>query len=184
MTPKQFFYGILGTIVITIGAGTYGYIYALHRLEAAKLSLATSLGTQIVDQNQIDALGKLKASYAKEVVPELPLMNIALPRTKDQTALLVQLETVASGSGLVLSGAAFPASGGLPSGTSQTTLLGTVLALPVSFDVTGSFQQLQTFLGRIENLNRFTSVTSLTVSRPDKTKPINYSITLNAYVKP
>ncbi|MBW4060986.1 type 4a pilus biogenesis protein PilO [Candidatus Saccharibacteria bacterium] len=184
MTPKQFFFGILGVTAVTLAASGYGYVYALHRLGTAKLTLATSLGQQVADQDQIDGLTRLKVQYAKEVVPELPLMDTALPHTKDQTALLVQLQSIAASCGLVLGSATFPSSGGLPSGTSQTTQLGAVLALPVSFDVAGSFQQLQSFLSKIETLNRFTSVTSLTVSRPDKTKAIDYSITLNAYVKP
>ena len=183
MTPKQFFYGILGTIVVAVALSGYGYFYALKRLETAKTTLATSLGEQSAEQDQIDSLTRLKVQYTKEVVPELPLMDAALPRTKDQTALLVQLNSIAASCGLSLGGVSFSSPAGLPTTTSQTTSLGSVLALPASFDVSGTFTQLQTFLTDLENLNRFTNVTSLNVSRPDKTKPINYSITLNAYVK-
>ena len=186
MTPKHFFFGVLGTIVVAIGASGYGYFYAVKRLEAAKTALATSQGEQAADQAQIDGLTQMKVLYAKEVVPELPLMNTALPRTKDQTALLVQLRAVATNRGLTISSISFTGgSSGLPSNTSQTTAAaGAVLALPISFDVQGSFAQLQAFLIDLEHLNRFTNVTSLTVSRADPTKPIDYSISLSAYVKP
>lgn len=184
MTPKYFFFGVVGTIAVTIGVSGYGYVYALSRLETAKTTLATSLGEQDADQAQIDALDQLTNHYKKDIVPELPLMDLALPRTKNQSELLAQIKALAGNRGLSLGSATFPAPGGLPTNTSQTTSQGSALALPVQFDVQGTFAQLQGFLTDLEKLSRFTNVTSLTVSRPDRTKPIDYSITLNAYVKP
>ena len=184
MTPKRFFFILLGIVVIIVAASGYGYVYALHRLTAAKASLANVLGEQASDQEELDALSRMKVQYAKEVVPELPLMDAALPRTKNQTQLLAQLQAITNESGLSLGAVTFPSPAGLPNSTSQTTAVGQVLALPVSFSVSGSFAKLQTFLTSLENLNRFTNVTSLTVSRPDPSKPIQYSITLNAYIKP
>jgi Tfp pilus assembly protein PilO len=77
-----------------------------------------------------------------------------------------------------------PSPVGVPTSTSQTVKSGQVLALPISFQLAGTYEQLQTFLKKVERLNRFTNVTNLGISRPDKTKPIVYSISLNAYIKP
>jgi Tfp pilus assembly protein PilO len=184
MKPKQFFFIVLAVIVGAIAAGGYGYVYALGRLTAAKTAYATALGQQTSEDAMIKSLSHMRLVYAKDVVPALPLMDAALPHTKNQTEFLAQLKVIASNRGLNLGSVAFSNSVGLPSNVSQTTASGTALALPVTFGVEGSFIQLQNFLSDLEHLNRFTNVTSLTVSRADKLKPIDYSITLNAYVKP
>jgi len=77
-----------------------------------------------------------------------------------------------------------PSPVGLPTSVSQTIKSGTVLAMPISFQLSGNYDQLQQFTAKVESLNRFTNVTNLAISRPDKTKPIVYSIALNAYIKP
>jgi Tfp pilus assembly protein PilO len=77
-----------------------------------------------------------------------------------------------------------PSPVGLPTSVSQTVKAGNVLALPISFQLSGSYAQLQLFTSRVENLNRFTNITNLAISRPDKNKPIVYSVSLNAYIKP
>jgi Tfp pilus assembly protein PilO len=184
MNPKKFFYVVMGVIVVTLGLGGYGYVYALGRLHSAQSNFAQAMGQQAADQTTIDKLTHMKAQYAKEVKPALPLMDAALPRAKNQTQLLSQLRTVASNRGLALGTVTFSGSAGKPSDVSQTVISGSVLALPVSFDVQGSFDKLQAFLTDLESLNRLNSVTALNVSRPDRSKPIVYSITLNAYVKP
>jgi Tfp pilus assembly protein PilO len=85
---------------------------------------------------------------------------------------------------LAISSVAFASALGLPNDTSQTVADGSVLALPISFQVQGSFAQLQLFLTKVENLSRYTNVTTLSISRPEKTQPIVYAMTLNVYVKP
>ena len=185
ITPKQFFYVSLGVIVVAAGLGGYGYVYALGRLHTSSANLAMVMGQQAADQDTIDGLTKMKSEYAKIVVPALPLMDAALPRTKNQTQLLSQLQTIAGNRGLALGTVTFSSSSGLPSDLSQTVPAGSVLALPVTFDVHGTFAQLQAFLTDLETLNRFTNVTTLTVSKSGTaSQGLAYSISLNAYVKP
>jgi Tfp pilus assembly protein PilO len=133
---------------------------------------------------QVETLDRLKHQYDRDIVPILPLLDEALPRDKKQTEILTQLQTIASQVGLSITSVNMPSPLGLPTGTSQTIRSGNVLALPISFQLSGSYDQLQQFTSRIENLNRFTNITNLAISRPDKTKPIVYSIALNAYIKP
>jgi Tfp pilus assembly protein PilO len=97
---------------------------------------------------------------------------------------LVQLQTIASGVGLQINSISMPSPTGLPTSVSQTVKAGNVLALPISFQLSGTYAQLQMFTSRVENLNRFTNITNLAIANTDKSKPITYSISLNAYIKP
>lgn len=184
MKPKQFFYVILGSIAVTLLLAGGGYYLALRHLQAQ----SAALGGRLVDQSQaeedIDKLTRLKRQYDREIVPILPLMEAALPRDKKQTEILAQLQTIAGQAGLQITSVSMPSPLGLPTGVSQTIKAGSVLALPISFQLSGSYAQLQTFTARVERLNRYTNITNLAITRPDKSKPIVYSVSLNAYIKP
>jgi Tfp pilus assembly protein PilO len=184
MKPKQFFYILLGGIVALVLVGGAGYYFALANVKATSDKLASQLAEQAAADKQTQYVSRIKNQYAREIMPILPLMDDALPRSKNQTEILVQLQRIAGESGLTISSVGFASPIGLPTATSQTVASGAVLALPISFQVQGSFAQLQTFLTKVEALNRFTNITTLSVSRPDKSKPIVYAMTVNAYVKP
>lgn len=184
MSPKRFFFIMLGGLVVLTITGGVGYYFALKTVTSARMELAAVLGEQATAEQQLSELQTLRVSYNRDIVPVLPLIDGALPRTKNQTEILAQLQAVASGAGLQLSGVTLPSAVGLPNATSQTVKAGTLLALPVTFQLQGTYAQLQAFLVRVENLNRFTNVTSLAVSHGDKVNAITYSMTVNAYVKP
>jgi Tfp pilus assembly protein PilO len=76
-----------------------------------------------------------------------------------------------------------PPPAGLPNSVSQTVKAGDVLALPISFQITGAYAQLQAFTQKVENLNRFTNITTLGVAR-NNSGPVSYTLSLNAYIKP
>lgn len=184
MKPKQFFLVLLGIFGVVLLAGGGGYYFALQHLHTKSDALATGLAAQAQTDTQIQSLTLLKRQYDRDILPILPLLDQALPREKKQTEILTQLQTLASQSGLQITSINMPSPSGLPTSVSQTIKSGTVLALPISFQLSGSYEQLQTFTMRVENLNRFTNITNLSISRPDKSKPIVYSIALNAYIKP
>ncbi len=184
MKPKQFFFVLLGIIGVVVAAGGGGYYLALQQLNKSSKALSDRLAQQTAAADQIDDLTRLKKQYDRDIVPILPLIDAALPRDKQQTEILTQLQTIASDVGLAITSISMPSPVGLPTSVSQTVKAGNVLALPISFQLAGSYDQLQTFTARVERLNRFTNVTNLAISRPDKSKPIVYSISLNAYIKP
>ncbi len=184
MKPKQFFLVLLGIFAGIVLLAGGGYYYALKQLKANAVELSDGLAQQAQADSEYDSLGKLKYQYDHNIVPILPLLDAALPREKKQTEILAQLQTIASNVGLQITSVSMPSPLGLPTEVSQTVKSGTVLALPISFQLSGSYDQLQQFTARVERLNRFTNVTNLAISRPDKTKPIVYSIALNAYIKP
>ncbi len=184
MKPKQFFFVLLGVMVVLLVAGGGAYYMALQQLHTRSQTLASDLAGQTSAGAQVSSLTHLESEYKTEIVPILPLMNDALPSQKNQTEILAQLQTIANEVGLSITSVSMPSPVGLPTSVSQTVKAGQVLALPISFQLSGTYQQLQTFTADVENLNRFTSITNLAISHVDKTKPIVYSISLNAYINP
>ncbi len=175
---------ILGIIVVTAGLGGAGYYYAFQQLTTRSQVLATNEAAQKVAEAQLGDLGTLQHKYNAEVVPVLPLMDQALPRDKKQTEILAQIEHIAGNVGVPITGVTMPSPVGLPSSVSQTTKAGVVLALPISFQVVGSYAQLQTFTTTLESLNRFTNITNLAISRDSATGQATYTYSLNAYIAP
>jgi Tfp pilus assembly protein PilO len=173
-----------GSLLLVVTLAGTGYYFGITYLTATTQKLQVQLTDTAQADSDLQALAIAKARYAKNIVPLKPLIETALPRTKEQTDILAQLQRIATANGLILANVSLPSPAGLPSAISQTLPVSGVLALPVTFQITGSYVQLQAFLTQIENLSRSTTVTSLSVTRPDPKKPITYSITLNAYVKP
>ena len=182
MKPKYFFYVMLGLMVVLVGAGGAGYYYGLKFVQSKSNELAAQLAEQKVADSQIDSLQKLNTQYDKNIVPILPLIDDALPRNKKQSEILAQIERVAAVNGLSLTSITMPGPTGLPDSMSQTIKAGDVLALPINFYVDGTYSQLETFTTQLENLNRFTNITTLAVSKGDK--GAKYTYNLNAYIKP
>ncbi len=182
MTPKKFFFVLLGIIGGLLAAGGYGYYYGLQELSKASQNLAQQLGKQDAAASQLNRLITIKRTYELDVVPLMPRMNAALPQTKNQSELLALMEQTARSAGASLSKVSFSGAPGLPSSTSQTIRSGNVLAIPISFEVRGSYGQLQNFLVKIENLSRLTTVGSISLNRNGNTS--SYSISINAYMKP
>jgi hypothetical protein len=155
MKPKQFFFVTLGIMAVLVGVGGTGYYYALTELHQRAAALSAQLAAQTAAADQIDTLTRLKHEYDRDIVPILPVMDAALPHDKKQTEILAQLQSIASNVGLSLGAVNMPSPLGLPTGVSQTVKAGTVLALPNSFQISGSFKQHQKFKHRVENPKPF-----------------------------
>jgi len=182
MKPQRFFWILTAVLVLLLGVGGAGYYFAIKYVGDTQTNLKAQYIAQNDADQQIEDIGKLRAQYKHDVVPLQAQINAALPKTKNQTEILAQIQHVASDVGLSISGVAFAGSAG-PSATSQAVKSGLVLALPVTFQTTGTYAQLEAFLSKMESLNRFTSVTNLAVNKVDA-KKISFSINLNAYFKP
>ena len=127
---------------------------------------------------------KVAHQYNTIILPVLPLMEEALPMDKKQTEILAQLQNIASSAGLQITSVSMPSPTGLPSQDSQTVKAGQVLELPINFQLSGNYDQLQSFTEQVEDLNRFTDITNLTIDHPSSAEPIVYTISLVAYVQP
>jgi Tfp pilus assembly protein PilO len=183
LKPKEFFFVLAGLTVVILGAGGYGFYWGLGFIRAQSNSLAAEYAVQQVAAAQITSLTNLGARYQKQIVPVTQEMDDALPRQKNQTEILAQVERVAAANSLNLSGVSMPSPGGLPSSVSQTIQAGDVLALPINFSVVGPYSELQSFTSQIENLNRFTNITSLIVQGQGSGN-VQYTFSLDAYIKP
>ena len=180
MTPRKFFYILLGALALILVAGGYAYYYATTSLQEGTIKVSQRLGDQQLANERLAQLDDLKQQYQR-LQPLLPTINSALPAQKDQTRLALQLRNIASKSGMSLDGLTFPASTA-PGPVSQTVKVGDVLAIPVTFQLIGTYEQLQQFLQLQENLDRYTSVTSLTIS--SDRSGLSFNISLTAYLKP
>lgn len=184
MKPRQLTIILSICLVVVVGLAGTAYWFALGYISRSTSQLQTQLTQAAQAEANESSLAQSEVVYNRTIVPILPLITAALPTTKEPTAILAQLQNLATTNGLILSGITLPNSVGLPSATSQTVAAGSALALPISFQVTGSYAQLQSFLEQLENLNRTTTVTGLTVTRPSQDEALTYAITLNAYEKP
>lgn len=186
MNPKKFFFVLAGLLVAIVGGGGYGYYYTIGRLNQQSTQLSQDQAEEQAATTQIQQLEELDSNYKHNVVPNLSLIDQAIPSNKNQTEILAQIERIAINDGVAqpFKSIGLPAPLGLPSNTSQTTKVGALLVLPISFEADGTYEQLQQFTTDIENLNRYTNVTSLAVNATDKQNPIAYTFTINAYVYP
>jgi hypothetical protein len=186
MKPKQFFFVVLGIVVLAVGGGGVGYYYAYGYMHQQSGVLANKLAEQQAAEKQIESLQALKVQYDHNIVPILPLIDNALPHNKKQTEILAQIERIAAEVGVIqpFESVTMPGAIGLPSEISQTNKVGTVLALQINFTAKGSTSQLQTFTSRLETLNRYTDVISLSIKHETKKEPTAYAFSLNAYIKP
>ena len=184
MKPKQFFFAMLGATVLWTALLGVAYYLGTQDVQARRSKLATELSDAAAADDKITQLQQLKHDYDK-IQPLLPSLDDALPKTKNQSQLTLQIQQLASAAGLSLPGVAFQGNSPLPSANSQTVKAGDVLTMPVTFQLTGSYEQLQSFLQGLEHMSRLVSVTSLGISRVEgKPKTLVYSFTINAYLKP
>ena len=182
MKPKQFFFVLLGIILAVVIAGGVGYYYADQYMQAQSLTLSTKMAEQVAADSEITQLDTLSIKYNRDVVPILGLIDDTLPRSKQQSEVLAQVQRLAESNGLHIQSVLLTAPTGLPSAVSQTIAAGAVTAMPISFSVAGKFAQLQTFTTHLENLNRFTNITTLGVKGSASSGTYTYSLV--AYIKP
>jgi Tfp pilus assembly protein PilO len=185
MKAKQFFFVMIGLLGAVLLAGGAGYILASRMVQAQTADLRQRLAADVAADDQISSLQDLKKTYAK-LKPLLPQIEAALPRSKQQSEIALQLQSLAGSSGMSLPNINFAPDGAAPAPTSQTVKsVGGASALPITFSLTGTYEQMQTFLLGLEQLNRYTNVSSLTINHKDeKAKTLSFSISINVYIKP
>jgi Tfp pilus assembly protein PilO len=180
MTPKKFFFILSGLLAVMVLLGGAGYYYGTQSLHQGTVQLSQRLADGEIAEEKLSRLSDLEIQY-RRLSPVLTQLDEALPVQKNQSELSLQLQNIANASGMSIKSISFPASTA-PSATSQTVKDGDILAMPVTFDLTGSYQQFQTFLQKQENLSRYTSVTSLDISGTGDA--LKFSVALNAFIKP
>lgn len=183
MKPKQFFLLLCGIIAVVIIGGGGGYYLASKSLHDGTSQLSQKLADEELANNKLQQLQDLKNQY-RRLQPVLSELDTALPNAKRQSELSLQLQNIAGLCGMTIKSVSFPPSTA-PGAISQTVKAGSALAMPVTFQLQGSYDQLQTFLHRQELLNRYTSMNSLAVSHGvSGDTNLTFDIQLNAFLKP
>lgn len=183
MKPKQFFYVLLGVIAILILGGGGAYWLATKRLESKQAELRKNLADIEVANARVDQLSALSKEL-KKLEPILNQIEAALPPSKRQSEIILQIQRVAADAKMPLSALTFPNLTTLPGPATQTVRVGDSLAMPVSFTLSGSYENMLSFLRGMENLQRYSSISSIAVVKNDAPNNISFSVTLNVFLKP
>jgi Tfp pilus assembly protein PilO len=184
--PKRFFFVLCGVCAVLAAGLGVGFYYEVQHIKAETIALSKKSADATISGEQLDQLNDLKKQFG-QLQEVLTKLNIALPADKNQSVLILQIQQLAANAGMSLPSASFATSAGLPNATSQTVKSGDVLALPISFQLTGTYDQLQNFLKQLEQLGRYSNVSSLGISKTATATggtSLTFSIVLNVYVKP
>lgn len=183
MTPKKFFLGLMVAIGVLLVGGGVAYVVVSQVIAEKRVSLQKQLASETVADDKLMRLAELQTQYDR-ITPLLTRFEQALPKSKKQSEIALQLQQLATTNGMTLPSITFAPST-TPSATSQTVKDGSLLALPISFQLTGTYEQLQGFLRSLESLNRYTVVKNLSITRGEvKSKTLSFTIGINVYVKP
>lgn len=182
MKSKRIFYVLCATLILFVVGGGATYYFASTTLSAGTQELSQRLADEQLANQKLDDLADLDKQYKRlEVV--MPRIYDALPDQKLQSKIGVQLRNISAQSGMSLDSLTFPASTA-PGPVSQTVKVGDVLAIPVTFQLTGTYEQLRQFLSLQESLDRYTNVTSLNISSGPNSKTLTFDVSLNVFMKP
>ena len=182
MKPKILYYVLTGALVVGGAAGIFGYYLASTELAERSKAVKAELTSSALSDEQIDPLNTRRIQF-KELSPLRAKLERALPREKKQSEVALQIQQLAAGSGMTVSNLSFLNSNGVPSSTSQAVKVKDYFAMPITFQLSGSYPQLQSFLQRLEVLERYTSVTSLAIDAGN-TRSLTFTVNLNTFFKP
>lgn len=181
MTPRRYFYLLCAVLGILVVGGGIGYYLLSKSPASGTAELSKRLGDQQLAEQKLADLQDLQKQY-RNLQPLVPTITNALPTQKSQSTLALQLRELAQNNGMSLDSLTFAPST-QPGPVSQTVPAGSVLAIPVTFQLSGTYAQLQQFLQGQEHLSRYTSMTSLAITTAGNGS-LTFAVSLNAFVKP
>lgn len=180
MKPQQFFFVLLSAGVIALGLGGFGYVAINTKLQHDSRALSKALSDQEVGAEQTLQLVRLEADYNR-LSPLIPKIEAALPKSKNQAAITLQLQQLAAANGFGAPSLTFK-SAGTPTPVSQTIKAGDNLVLPITMQLSGTYDQMQNFIKQVQILNRYTNITKLSINKA--AGGLTFNLTINAYLKP
>lgn len=183
MTPKILHYALLGLIGTVIVGTLVGYVLAQQQVNSRIVSLQQLSGDIAIENEQLQRLRSLESDY-KKYEPLAAKAQTILPDQKQQSEVVAQISTIARSNGMELKGLTFDATQGLPSERSQTQpgSIGGILVMPVRFEATGTYQQLQSLLQNFERQLRFMRVGILEIQR-DQGGTVTFNMTVEVFLK-
>jgi Tfp pilus assembly protein PilO len=182
MTPKRYYYALLGILIVGSLAAVSGYYWQTTQLNAHSAQVKAELTKSALADERIEQLNSLKYQF-RELSPLAVKLENALPRDKRQSQILLQIQQIAASSGMSVANVSFLNSNSLPTATSQAVRVKDYFAIPISFQLSGNYPQLQAFLQRLESLERFTTVNSLAINQGG-TRSLTFTVNLSTFFKP
>lgn len=184
-SSRVLFFVLIGFLSVILLAGGYGYVWARQALLEKKQSVEKTHLEVIDEQKRTEQLVTLSRRYT-EAKAKLDEINRALPRDSQQTEILLAIQSAANESGVLLPSVQFTGAAQLTNPQlNQASPSQGFYVVPLSLKLSGAYDQLQTFLDKLERLSRYNSVSTLSLTKTlaDKNK-LDVSLTLNAYLKP
>lgn len=196
MSTKRIYF-LLCAAAIASGLSIFVSAYVMNALLQKKSNtlVEAKLENRLLDEQQTALV-----NANRTIAQYQELNNIAksvVPQDKDQAEAVRQIVKIANESGVKLGAITFPASALGQSGknSNSVTQVKPVSGIPGLFTLEVTVQQdnanpttypkLVDFLSRLENNRRTAQVTSVTVQPvPQNRNVLNFSLTLNTYIKP
>ena len=190
MTPKNTFFGLLGTSVglIAVGIGVYYYFNA--NLEKLNSEVSILLAEQDVVGQQIDAYKKTEKQIAELSFVE-QLANQVLPQSKEQANVVAEIRQFITSSGLELESLSLKNGAGTITGLSNSQTeaaenLAGVRILPATAVIApgARYESVLTLLRKIETNQRKMQVTEVGLTPvPGSDTLASVTINLNIYLR-
>jgi|GEM_PF-6688951 len=173
-----------GLVLLLAGSG-YAFWWAREQLLTKKTEIVKAQLDVVDEQKRTDQLVILSRRYS-QAKAKLDDINTALPRESQQAEILLSIREAANQAGVTLpsiqfTGAAQSANPKLNQATQSKDLY----VVPIALKLTGNYEQLISFLDRLERLSRYNSVGSLSLSKTNTDRDkLEITMSLNAYLKP
>ena len=190
MTPKNTFFGLLGTSVGLIAVGIVVYYYFNANLEKLNSEVSILLAEQDVVGQQIDAYKKTEKQIAELSFVE-QLANQVLPQSKEQANVVAEIRQFITSSGLELESLSFSNGSGTITGLSNSQTeaaenLAGVRILPATAVIApgARYESVLTLLRKIETNQRKMQVTEVGLTPvPGSDTLASVTINLNIYLR-
>jgi len=192
MSERKTLYYIF--IVTLIAASLIAYFLSIplvNRINDYKNNLQEKQAELSNLNKKEEALKKISTSYNK-YKQQFDLVTESLPKTKEISDYITQLEGAASQSGLSIQsikvGGQAQTGGQKEQSNSQYSQLakvGDIYTLPIDISMSSNnFGNFQTFIETLEKLSRFTTVQKISLKNSTSNKSLDTSISLTIYVLP
>jgi len=184
-SSRLLFYALVGLMGVILIAGGYGYVWARQMLISKKEAVEQTKLEVVDEQKRTEQLVTLSRRY-EQAKTKLEDINRALPRDSQQTEILLAIQNAAKDSGVILPSIQFTGAAQLTNPQlNQSSPAQGFYVVPLNLKLSGTYDQLQSFLDKLERLSRYNSVSSLSLTKTlaDKNR-LDIAMTLNAYLKP
>lgn len=193
MTPKRFFFLMIGFIVLAAGLGIGSIVFGQSLLQAksSELKELKLENAKLEGQQQYLVQAKKEIERYQELGIE-EIVNSVIPEDKDHVKTVQELLQLARESSIGLSRIGFPNSSlgdGNPDLSQLTPVPGMkgIYQMEISLGISGNvtYDQMIAFLHKLENNRRTGQVMSIGLTpSPGDRRTLRFNLNLNAYIKP